>query len=433
MRILVACVAASCWGVVHAAALPLASAPSLEQVVLARFDAWDLDGDDVLEAAEIDRLVVDPAHAGEDAAALAALKLALRSGRIEPAPLHRSLFETAPPPGTKPAAQAATSGATGGETTREERSVDEDRDAAASSRRKLDGPATVAALRSRYTRATKRIASAKRDVFLDETPDIDRLRQGSLGDCFLIAAVGAMAHRDPQSVRTMIRPYRDGHLVTLGEDHAVIVPPLTDSQLGLTSSTGDEGVWIAIIEQAYGSIRNERRPAEQQTLEPSDAIARGGSINSTIAALTGRVARTTPMRARIEKALEHGEAVDPIVEDIRRRLRDAFRDRRLVGAGTSSTDKGLKLPPGINGKHAYAVLAFDEEAGTVEIWNPHGNTFKPKGEPGIEHGYPTKAGRFTMPLVDFVSVFRAVTIETDAPALPRKVKAAAPKAATPQE
>jgi hypothetical protein len=104
-----------------------------------------------------------------------------------------------------------------------------------------------------------------------------------------------------------------------------------------------------------------------------------------------------------------------------------------VGAGTSSTDKGLKLPPGINGKHAYAVLAFDDEAGTVEIWNPHGNTFKPKGEPGIEHGYPTKAGRFTMPLVDFVSVFRAVTIETDAPALPRKVKAAAPKAATPQE
>jgi hypothetical protein len=401
--------------------------------VLARFETWDLDGDDVLEAAEIDRLVVDPAHAGEEAAALAAIKLALRSGRIEPAPLRRSLFETVPPPGTKPAAEAATPGATGGETAREERTVDEDRDAAASSRRKLDDAATIAALRSRYTRATKRIASTKREVFLDETPDIDRLRQGSLGDCFLIAAVGAMAHRDPQAVRTMIRPYRDGHLVTLGPDHAVIVPPLTDAQLGLTSSTGDEGVWIALIEQAYGTIRNERRPADQRTLEPSDAIARGGSINATIAALTGHAARTTTMRARIEKAQEQGESLDPIVEDIRGRLKDAFHDRRLVGAGTSSTDKGLKLPPGINGKHAYAVLAFDEAADTVEIWNPHGNTFKPKGEPGIEHGYPTKAGRFAMPLVDFVRVFRAVTIETDAPALPRKVKAAAPKAAVPKE
>jgi hypothetical protein len=68
---------------------PVAAGPTLEQVVLARFDAWDLDGDNVLEAAEIDQLVVDPSHEGGEAAALAAMKLAMRSGRITPA---------APPP-----------------------------------------------------------------------------------------------------------------------------------------------------------------------------------------------------------------------------------------------------------------------------------------------------------------------------------------------
>ncbi len=420
---------AACWaGLVSAGASPAARSPTLEQVVSARFDAWDLDGDDVLEAAEIDRLVVDPTHAGEAAAALAAMKLAMRSGRIEPAPLHRSLFEPAAGPGAAPSADAAASPVPEARTSRDDRSADEDRDAATSSRRKLDDAGTVAALRSRFSRAHKRISAAKREVFLDETPDIDRLRQGSLGDCFLVAAVGAMAHRDPQSVRDMIRPYRGGHLVTLGDSHAVIVPPLTDAQIGLTSSTGDEGVWIALIEQAYGSIRNEKRPADQRTLEPSDAIARGGSINATIAALTGRVARTTTMRARVDKAREQGEPIDAIVDDIRRRLAEAFRERRLVGAGTDSTDKGLTLPPGINGKHAYAVLAFDETADTVEVWNPHGNSFTPKGSPGPERGYPTKAGRFKVPLADFVSIFRAVTIETDAPALPRKVRPAAPKA-----
>lgn len=419
--------AAACWwALVPAWAIHRAPSPTLEQVVLANFDRWDLDDDDVLEAAEIDRLVVDPSHAGEEAAALAAMKLALRSGRIEPAPLHRSLFEPDDRTDSKPGGDAAAP-APEAPTVREDRAVDEDRDAVASSRRKLDGAGTVAALRSRYSRANKRIVATKREVFLDQTPDIDRLRQGSLGDCFLVAAVGALAHRDPQAVRDMIRPYRDGHLVTLGDHHAVIVPPLTDAQIGLTSSTGDEGVWIALIEQAYGSIRNEKRPADQQTLEPSDAIARGGSINATIAALTGRAARTTTMRARVDKAREQGEPVEAIVADIRRRLAEAFRERRLVGAGTDSTDKGVKLPPGINGKHAYAVLAFDEATDTVELWNPHGNTFAPKGEPGPQRGYPTKAGRFTMPLADFVSTFRAVTIETDAAALPRKVKPAAPK------
>ena len=59
-----------------------------------------------------------------------------------------------------------------------------------------------------------------------------------------------------------------------------------------------------------------------------------------------------------------------------------------------------------------AIFGIDAQAGVLHLWNPHGNTFKPKGPAGLEHGYATKGGRFDMPLGDFVATFRGVTFET---------------------
>jgi hypothetical protein len=85
----------------------------------------------------------------------------------------------------------------------------------------------------------------------------------------------------------------------------------------------------------------------------------------------------------------------------------------LVTAGTGDE----KLPPGIDPRHAYAVLAYDTEKDTLTIWNPHGNTFPGRGrrmgEPGLENGYPTKAGIFTVSVADVAKIFRGVIIETD--------------------
>jgi hypothetical protein len=69
-------------------------------------------------------------------------------------------------------------------------------------------------------------------------------------------------------------------------------------------------------------------------------------------------------------------------------------------------------PKGIAGKHAYAVLSYDAAADSLHLWNPHGNTHVPKGAPGLEHGYLTKAGRFAIPVADFVRVFGSLVVET---------------------
>jgi hypothetical protein len=56
----------------------------------------------------------------------------------------------------------------------------------------------------------------------------------------------------------------------------------------------------------------------------------------------------------------------------------------------------------------------------VTIWNPHGNTFKPKGAQGLKNGYATSKGVFTMPVEEMVRVFRGLVYETDRKAMGRR-------------
>lgn len=67
--------------------------------------------------------------------------------------------------------------------------------------------------------------------------------------------------------------------------------------------------------------------------------------------------------------------------------------------------------PGLNSHHAYAVLSFDASKDVVQVWNPHGNKFVPKGPAGLTNGYPTTDGKFTMSLQDFVKAFRSISYE----------------------
>jgi len=67
-------------------------APRFSAVVAAHFDQWDADHNATLSPDEIDRLVVNPAIHGPEAAALAAMKLVVRSTKIKPPQLTRDFL-----------------------------------------------------------------------------------------------------------------------------------------------------------------------------------------------------------------------------------------------------------------------------------------------------------------------------------------------------
>jgi hypothetical protein len=47
----------------------------------------------------------------------------------------------------------------------------------------------------------------------------------------------------------------------------------------------------------------------------------------------------------------------------------------------------------------------------VTLWNPHGDSFMPRGPDGPDRGWRRRRGVFTVRLDDFASVFGAVVVE----------------------
>jgi hypothetical protein len=342
------------------------------------FGTWDKDKDGKLSSQEIDELVANPVIKGKAAAAVAALKRADRSSKYAVPPLTRAYFQS----------MAKLKGA-----------------------EKQNHPDWG----GMYVSSLRRIEKTNRALFVSGMPQLETMHQGRLGDCYFLAPVGAALHRNPASVKGMFRTQSDGTIeVRFANGRKVCVQPITDAELGLTSSTNGDGVWLNTLEKAFGASRNERLPEDKQKNSTTDLIAKGGSSRPVIEMLTGHKARGMSLRPKNKK--EHTEAeANALMAQLRPILTKAQQEKRLVCCGTAGTSEAEMRVPGINGKHAYAVLHFDAAKDEVEVWNPHGNTFRPKGDTGLKNGYPTKAGRFTMPLRDFVRAFAGVSYETGEP------------------
>lgn len=255
----------------------------------------------------------------------------------------------------------------------------------------------------------RHLKSIDRDLFLPGDPDLSTFHQGRIGDCYLLATIAAIVHRNPQAIRIMIRPMKNGGFeVNFGNGQQVRVPALTDSELLLGAKMGSKhGIWLAVLEKACGLLR-ERKIARKtgaaidpKTVVPSVELTTGGAPKTPIGLFTGH----------------HGERLGGFgnttkISQVHDLLTSVTEKNRLACA--LSRDES-DLPPGITRRHAYAIFGYDSPSKHVKLFNPHGENFEPKGDPGWENGYPTEHGVFTLPLKDFFRIFHAVDYETNKP------------------
>ena len=338
--------------------------------VQANFARWDQNHDGVLSGNELDLVVADPQTAGTNAAIVAALKRASRHVKmsVPPLTLENIAFCTA--------------------------------------RRQPD-------LGLMFREGWKRIAGAtNRNLFVGGLPKLETIHQGRLGNCFCLAPLGAMVHRNPAEVAARFTLATNGNYsVRLGKK-TVEVPPPTDAEIAMTSSNEHEGIWVNIYEMAVGAARNDDRPADQRVTAPLDTLARGGSAGTMLAALTGHeITRVTFKFAKMPVSATNDVAAK--LNSLRKKIATAVAENRLMTTGTVKP-----TTPGLTPNHAYAVLGYEAERDAVRLWNPHGQNFKPKGVPGPETGYPTTNGIFAMPLREFVQQFSGMAFELHPSVLP---------------
>jgi len=260
------------------------------------------------------------------------------------------------------------------------------------------------------------IVAIDHSVFAPGDPNLATFHQGGIGDCYLLAVIGAFAFHHPEIVRTMIQQTNGGFQVRFGNGRTVNVGALTDAELIMGASEGrNHGVWLSVLEKAFAQIDFENKERKIGTnIEADDAvmtdfIGHGGYYSPVMTLFTGHKVTGAPLSRWVNQDPNGG------LERAHELLAKLSVEHKLMAAGCGNKTK--RLPKGIVHGHVYGILGYDPASRMVVVFNPWGNHFKPKGEPGLVNGYPTDHGIFQVPLNEFIQTFTDFAYETDRPAI----------------
>ena len=223
----------------------------------------------------------------------------------------------------------------------------------------------------------------------------DDVVQGSIANCYLVGALSAVAHANPDTIKNAITSNADGtYTVRFFEKSSYSGLPrevkitvdgdLPQSSFGsarYAKSRDGKELWVGLVEKAYAQWKGGY-----------EAIGNGGYASDMVTALTGKT--------NTYSASSWTDA-DVIYENIQR----GARANKPMTAPTHGKDSGVDYSgTGVYAWHVYTVLGASEEAGTkyVELRNPWGNS---------EHGSDGKNdGIFKMKLEDFTKLYQGVEI-----------------------
>ncbi len=367
----------------QAAPVETAALSPFKEQVTAHYATWDADKNRELSQGELDAACADYKITGPEAAALAAIKRASRaktSALVLPVSLDKlnEMASVAVPKSGSPVTATT--------------------------------PPNVNRF---FGEASAKISKTKRSLFSSDCPPrLDAVRQGKLGDCFCLAPLGAMLARDPQEVAKRFHADPkdpEKYEVTIGT-HVIPVMLPTDAEIALSATARNNGVWVNLYEKAVGICRNEAKPVEKRTVSPYDDVTRGGSAGTMLSLLTAhkieRFSCTWAKKSNVPQTER-----DEKLKTLRTELTTTQKANLLMTCGTNKTKT-----PSITPNHAYAILGYDEKTDALKLWNPHGDNFTPKGEPGKTTGYVRKDGVFSIPINDFVDIFSGAAFERAEPA-----------------
>lgn len=240
-------------------------------------------------------------------------------------------------------------------------------------------------------------------LFIDDTPKASDIKQGNLGDCFLLAAAGTVAHQHPGKIKDMFSENQDQTVdvrffkkKALKDKNDYQPEQIKVDKKLYVSGTGKQpeyaqvkkALWPAILEKAYAWFRGKLGAGYK-------AIHNGGMPSEVYEHLLGKDAEEYEVSGmekktafkRIQKALKNGQAVSV-------GTKAEFKPQNGKGKGT-----------GLKAKHAYMVLDVKNPPlghRQVLLRNPHdknGRAYR------FGKAQKTRNGEFWMKAGDLLQFF----------------------------
>ncbi len=210
-----------------------------------------------------------------------------------------------------------------------------------------------------------------------DSADIDPndVTQGSLANCYFIAAMQAVARANPEAIRKLIKDNGNGtydvSLYIAGGGWSWKATPkvftVDDYFPGKSASspayakqgdTGDKGpeLWAMLLEKAYAKSKGSYKDIAW------------GNTGAAMELLTGKGAQTiTPSSLSDEKLAET--------------IEKALSEKRAVACATKDLEKESEevrklAPSSVVGKHAYSAMSVDKDKKTITLQNPWGASYQ---------------------------------------------------------
>lgn len=201
------------------------------------------------------------------------------------------------------------------------------------------------------------------------------LSQGSVGNCYFISALGAVADRDPKAVRSMIKDLGNNmYEVTFPGDRMrpQLVSGPTDAEKISYGTISSSGQWAAVLQKAYGQYLQNNSNDPTHSFGNYNSASRGsdggGDPGTAVELLTGR-------RPSTNYDVKHTS-----LSDLEKSLVAASRGGALMTTWTGESwthDQAHAKQDVLDGlvrNHAYQVMGYDAKSKVITLRNPWGRT-----------------------------------------------------------
>lgn len=246
-------------------------------------------------------------------------------------------------------------------------------------------PEDLASLEGMFQNSVARVNNTNHQLVAEGGPSLDAIHQGSVGSCSFLSAVGSMIdQKRGQELVDMITPNDDGtYTVTFPGRDPVTVDAPTNAELAYQATSGQNGMWLPILEKAYGRLRDD------DNVVAADGAP--GALRDAIGTLSGN-----------DVDVDDNWATD--TDTTHEKLSAAIAEGRLVTASQMGGDF-----EGIPGGHAYTVTDYDPTTRTVTLRNPWGHGERTDANGNVIHG--PNDGVFTLTLEEFDDIYTDIAYE----------------------